>query len=360
MRFFSFIISTFLFAGLTAPTAAQHMVKPADPRIQYTGRISVEDQHIMMSWSGTSLRINFEGSQVKAVLMDEYGENYYNVIVDGRVVNVLDLDKGKKEYTLVAGLKAGKHTLELFKRTEWVFGRTWIYGLVLENANTLLTAPVVKKRKMEFYGDSITCGYGVEDTTGQDRGASPYENAYKTYAAITARYFNADYHSISRSGIGLTISWFPQIMPEMYNKLDPVDEKSNWDFSKYIPDVIVINLFQNDAGLTKATTIPEYKRRFGNTAPTAEYIVNAYVKFIKELRSKHPKAHIICVLGNMDASQTGSEWRGYVKQAAAGLKDARVHSLIFPYKKTPGHPSAAEQQAMADDLIKFIKEKVTW
>jgi hypothetical protein len=31
--------------------------------------------------------------------------------------------------------------------------------------------------------------------------------------------------------------------------LDPVDSTSKWDFSGYTPDVVVINLFQNDSWL---------------------------------------------------------------------------------------------------------------
>ena len=60
-----------------------------------------------------------------------------------------------------------------------------------------------------------------------------YENNYDAYAAITARHFNAQYHCTSKSGIGIMVSWFPLIMPEMYNRLDPTDSTSKWDFSKY-------------------------------------------------------------------------------------------------------------------------------
>ncbi|RYF49408.1 MAG: electron transporter RnfD, partial [Cytophagaceae bacterium] len=177
--------------------------------------------------------MNFKGTSAKATLKDERGENYFNVIIDGKVSSVLLLAKGKQEYTLASGLKPGAHTLELFKRTEWAMGKTWLYSFQFDINKVKLAAPKPKKRKIEFFGNSITCGYAVEDTTGQDRGSAPYENAYISYASITARHFNADLHSTSKSGIGVVISWFPLIMPEMYDRLDATDPDSKWDFSKF-------------------------------------------------------------------------------------------------------------------------------
>ena len=58
-------------------------------------------------------------------------------------------------------------------------------------------------RHIEFIGNSLTCGYGVE---GKDR-SEPYkaetENCNLSYATIIARYFNADYTLIAHSGRGV-------------------------------------------------------------------------------------------------------------------------------------------------------------
>lgn len=217
-----------------------------------------------------------------------------------------------------------------------------------------------KRRKIEFFGNSITCGYAIEDSSGKDRGTSPYENNYLSYAAITARHFDAEYYCTARSGIGVLVSWFPQIMPEMYNLLDASDPKSHWDFSKYTPDVVVVNLFQNDSWLVKSPTNEQFKARFGTTAPTEAQIIRAYADFIKTLRSTYPKAQIICALGSMDATATGSPWPGYIDKAVATLKDDRIYTHFFACKNTPGHPNIKEQQTMADDLIKFIDQKIEW
>lgn len=335
------------------------VIKNDNPGIRYMGRTSVKDGATILSWAGNSVCINFNGTSVVATLADEYGQSYYDIIIDGKVDKVIRVNQGKSNYILASGLAPGNHNLELYKRTEWVMGKTWFYQFEL-NGGKLLPPPPAKKRKIEFFGDSITCGYADEDTTGQDRGTSPFENNYLSYDALVARHYDAELSCIARSGIGLTISYYHQIMPEMYHLADGSDPNSEWDFSKFTPDIVVINLFQNDAGLAMRTELPEYKVRFGNTPPTPESIISAYQDFIKTIRSKYPQATIIGVLGSMDAAKEGSPWSGFIKKAVAGVNDKKVFAYIFKYKGTPGHPSVKQHQDMANELIKFIDQKVKW
>jgi len=354
-----FLIFQALLAGFL-PCAAQTRVGVADPHIRFSGRIAMTDSTAELAWSATSIVINFNGERIDAVLKDERSDNNYNVIVDGKVLNILHPQAAKKTYRLADNLKPGKHTLELFKRTEWAMGKTWFYGFELGDDEKLLPPPPGKKRKIEFFGNSITCGYADEDTTGKDRGTSPYENSYLSYASITARHFNAELHNTSKSGIGITVSWFPLIMSEMYDRLDATDPDSKWDFSKYTPDLVVINLFQNDSWIVKLPNNDQFKARFGATPPTPEFIINAYQQFVKSVRYKYPKAKIVCILGSMDATKAGSPWPGYIDKAVAGLSDKNIYTHFIPYKNTNGHPSAKEQQDMADDLIAFIEKNISW
>jgi lysophospholipase L1-like esterase len=359
MRKLFYVLLLSLF-GMLSCQAQKAAVKSTDSHIHYMGRVDTQAERAVLSWSGTSVKINFNGTGAKAVMQDERGDNYYNIIVDGKVLQKIHLDAAKKEYMLAENLSLGKHSLELFKLTEWAHGKTWFYGFNLNGDAKLLTAPAIKKRKVEFFGNSITCGYAVLDTTGQDRGSAPYEDNYKSYAAITARHFDAEYHCTARSGIGIMASWFPLIMPEMYNRLDASNPQSSWDFKRFTPDVVVINLFQNDAALVNRPEHEQFKTRFGTTKPTAAFIIKAYENFVTTIRSQYPKAQIICALGSMDASRTNAPWAGYIKQAVSNLNDENIHSLIFPVKSTPGHPNAKEQQDMANQLIVFINKTVKW
>ena len=330
-----------------------------DKHISYLGRIAFKNDAAELSWPGTSVTINFQGTGISAQVKDGDTANYYNVIIDNDSIYKIHFDTIKKTYSLASHLSYGKHSIQLFKRTEWDKGKTWFYGFEFNEKIKLLEPSQPPKRKIEFYGNSITCGYAIEDTVN-DSYVGYYENSYDAYAAITARHFNAQYYLIAKSGIGITISWFPLLMHEMYDRLDPTDPASKWDFSKYTPDVVVINLLQNDYWLVNKPDHEQFKYRFGTTPPGEAYIIQAYKNFVQSIRNKYPEAQIICMLGNMDITRKGSPWTGYVQKAIALLNDKKIFTFFVPYKETPGHPKREEQKELAGSLIAFINEHIKW
>ena len=333
----------------------------SNPEIEYWGRIDTTGiDGAELYWSGTSVKINFEGESIHALLKDESGDNYFNVIIDNESLFILRPDTIKQYYQLASQLSGGSHSVEIFKRTEWNRGKTIFFGFKIGNKPELLSKSTPKKRKIEFYGNSITAGYAVEDTTGSDSPDSTYTNNYLSYSAITARNFDAEYQCICRSGIGITISWFPLIMSDIFDRLNPADSASKWDFSLFTPDVVVINLFQNDSWLVKRQDRAEFEKYLGNKVLNDHFFISSYQQFVSGIRDRYPKAKIICILGTMDATKEGSAWSGYIEQAVANMKDENIYSHILPYKGTPGHPSKKEQQEMANSLSKFIEENIEW
>lgn len=336
-------------------------ISSSNPEIEYWGRIDTSKvEGAELYWSGTSIRLNFDGESIHGLFKDESGDNYYNVIIDNDIVVILRPDTTKRYYQLASQLPKGEHSVEIFKRTEWNKGKTIFYGFQMGNNSKLLPKSTPKKRRIEFYGNSITAGYAVEDTSGRDNPDSTFTNNYLSYAAITARHYDAEYQSICRSGIGITISWFPLTMPEMYDRLIPTDSTSKWDFSLFNPDIIVVNLFQNDSWLVNKPEREEFKKNFGGKAPDDEYIINAYQQFVGNLREHYPSSSIICMLGNMDATKQGSIWIDYIKKAVAKLNDKNIYTHFIPFKESQGHPTIKEQEEMANSLIQFIDENIEW
>jgi len=355
---FPFIL-VFLITGCI-PEADLTSVNPDNEMIRYTGRINFEDEMAPeIYWPGTQIEITFKGEELRAKLKDEKGENYFNIVIDDDSVRYVRLDTIERLYTLAKGLPDGKHNIKLIKRTEWDLGKTWFLGFEITNGK-LMQMPERNRRIIEFFGNSITAGYAIEDLTGGDSPDSIYTNNYKTYGAITARRFNADYYGTVRSGIGIMISWFPLIMPEMWDRLDPTDPASKWDFSKVQPDLVVVNLFQNDSWLVHMPEEPTFEQRFGNEAPDEEKIISSYVDFISKLRGVYPETPIICALGSMDATREGSPWPGYVTTAVENLDDQELYTLFFPYINKPGHPRVEDNRKMADQLISFIEDTFNW
>ncbi len=338
---------------------SQQFISFNDKHISYEGRIPFTSDAAELMWPGTYVTINFIGTGISGIFKDQDTSNYYNIIIDKKNIQKFQFDTLKKTVVLAEGLPYGKHSLQLFKRTEWDKGKTWFYGFVENSKTKLLKSDKLPKRKIEFFGNSITCGYAIYDSA-KDFPYGYYENNYDTYAALTARHFNAQYHCTSKSGIGIMVSWFPLIMPEMYNRIDPTDSSSKWNFSKYTPDVVVINLFQNDSWIVTMPENDQFKKRFGNKPPDESQIIDAYKSFVQTIRSTYPKASIICMLGNMDITKKGSPWPSYVQTAVDELHDKKIFTYFAPYKNTNGHPKVKEQLTMAHGLIKFIDEHIKW
>jgi hypothetical protein len=330
-----------------------------DKSITFEGRIgdNSKEKAKEIYWSGTSIKLNFKGTALKVILNDENGLNYFNVILDGKPIDVLKLSKGLSTYTLVDSLKNKEHSLELTKRNEWTYGTTLFYGFEL--SGIVLAPDNQKKLFIEFYGDSITVGHGNEDGfSGSDRNDGNVTNNYNSYAAITARNLNASYSCIARSGIGVTVSWFNMIMPEMYYRLNPNNPESNWDFSKKQPDIVVVNLFQNDSWLHKRPRHKEFKRRFGNKKPSEIEIIAAYSNFIKRIRSHYANASIVCLLGNMDITKENSPWPNYVKKTVEKLNDSNIYSCFVPFKKSKKHPRVKDHKIISNYLTSLIINKI--
>jgi hypothetical protein len=337
---------------------ATRIINPDNDSIRFVGRIDHKEDSVKIFWSGTSVSFRFRGTAAKVWLKDEHGQNYFNVIIDGDSLRYFKSNSRKGFHTLVENLSPGEHTIDLVKRTEWDKGSIWVFGFWIDGK--LLKLPEPNKRVMEFFGDSITAGYAIEDNTGGDSPDSIFTNNYYTYGAITARHFKADCYQTVKSGIGITISWFPLVMEEMYDRLDPSDAASRWSFGKVQPDVVVINLFQNDSWLIKMPDHPSFKQRYGNKAPSDEDLVNAYYSLLKKIRAVYPQSHIVCCLGSMDAVKEGAPWPGYVTAAVARMVDKKVMTHFFPYSGKGGHPRISDNRKMADSLIAFIEANIKW
>jgi hypothetical protein len=214
---------------------------------------------------------------------------------------------------------------------------------------------------MEVIGDSITCAYGNDISTDDPTHMhfhSKNENAYMSYAMITARALSAQVNIVAASGRGMYRNWdSAQIptMPQIYPLVIPSDPTILWDFTRYVPDVVVINLGTND--FSPGTWDREQYRK-------------TYVDFLKRLRSNYPLAFVIVAIGPMmsDAFPPG-------KQALTSIRDD-VHSILatwgdtncqfleFPTQTAPygedWHPSIETHIRMAGYLTRAIRQKMSW
>lgn len=351
-------IFVILFITQFTNTYALVTITADNPYFQYTGRIDFTDiNQPKMFWAGTYIKINFEGPIVFIQLDDQTGQSYYNVFIDDNFSNpkLIDCQAGAHNYLVSASLTDTIHSLLIFRRTEASTGSTKFLGIQINDGKTVFEPSPRPNRKILFYGNSITCGMGNEapDASGDDN--MLHENNFLSYGAITARNLNAEYMAISKSGIGVMISWFDMVMSDYYYRLNPDDPNSNYDFNLFVPDVVVINLLQNDSWLIgNLVPVPDSSQR-----------VQAYMDFVRLIRSHHQNAFIVCALGSMDATKIGSPWPGYITEAVHNLEiedgDTLLGTHFFPFDPTwTKHPRVRHHQKMADSLTAYINSKMGW
>ncbi len=347
--------------GMQVLAHALVAVPGSHPQFQLTGRIDFADPaRPKLAWPGSSVSGTFTGSYLAITLDDVQGRNFYNLFIDGDFSNpmVIACTQGRQTYVLNRRLKPGSHTFLLTKRTEGEEGDTFFEGVQLAEGHTLLAPPPRPSRRIEFFGDSITSGMGNEAPDEAPDDVSAQKNQFLAYSAVTARQLGAEMHATSQSGIGVMASWFDFTMFDFFDQLSPSGNNTSvWDFSRWTPDVVVINLLQNDKWLIDVHHVlkPE---------PSQAQRVQAYVRFVKRIRATYPKAYVVCVLGSMDATAPGSSWPAVVSEAVRQIKAEnpaeKMDTLFFEFTGFGKHPRVRHHQANADKLTAFIKQKMGW
>lgn len=325
------------------------IITPENSGLYYIGRIDRKEPGApRFIWQGTELRFGFSGRRLGFRFSDAWGQNFYNVIIDGRVNLLRLVEGGSHDYLLDEALPEGRHEVVLFKRTEAMFSNAVFRGLILERGAEMGSKSEPLPLAIEFYGDSITAGACNEDPAADQYDDYSTHNNYRSYGAITARNLNAEYVNIAVSGTGICYSWNPVLMPEVYDKLYPDNTSERYDFSGRKPDIVLLNLGQNDYG---------YPNSLGKPFPSD--FAEKYTKLVRNLRGLYPHARIICAIGGMSAYRESPDLQAAFNKAVELLKsgDDRIYSFVFTaYTNT--HPRVDTHAKLAAELTRFIKRVV--
>jgi len=313
----------------------------------------------VFAWPGTAIALRFTGTAIGVTLTDggsnsSNGYNVFEVVLDGKHT-VLTLQPGMKKYALGSGLAAGAHDLLLYRRTEASFKETTFNGFDVASSAYLPASPV-PTRRLEVIGDSISAGYGNEGVN-PCAFTSATENHYLSYEALAARALNAELYTEAWSGIGMLRNYegtTSDVMPDRYPRTLPERGTSSWDFGRFVPDAVVINLGTND---------------FAKGDPGVAF-QSAYLKFVSDLRVHYPSARFFLALGPMLSSADYPKASSYLKAVIAeratagdknltllefGLQDATADGLGCDY-----HPSLKTHQKMADKLQAALEADLAW
>ena len=334
-------------------SGALPLIESDNKNIQYVGRFDFTDPKKPKVWTpGAYVQARFQGTSCELVVNDEmrYGSthNYLEIAVDDRPpVRVQTTDKANV-ISVAAGLPPGAHTVTICKDTESEMGYLEFVGFRCE-ALLPLRLPT---RKIEFIGDSITCGAGSDLSVIPCGKGSWYDqhNAYLSYGPTTARALHAQWHLSSVSGIGLMHSCcdMKATMPDVFGSLNLRDTSLPWDFRHYQPDVVTVCLGQND----------------GEQDPVM--FRDHYVQFLHQIRRDYPKAQIVCLTSPMGDDKLTAYLKDNLTQVVDtmhGSGDKNVQAFFFSRSYNNGcggHPDTAQHQQIAAELTAYLRLARHW
>lgn len=218
--------------------------------LQYSGRIDFEDPAApVFVYAGSWVKMAFTGSSVSVLLENRhsYFRNDMGYFLDGVQGRFRLHDDGELHvYEIGSNLSGGKHELLLFKRMDACHHAVF-RGFDLEENGAVLPLPPKPERRLEVFGDSVSCGEvsevveyaGKSDPEGHD---GVYSNSWYSYSWMAARKLNAELHITAQGGAALMdgTGWFhgPAYlgMESIYDKTaynPDIGAVKQWDFKAW-------------------------------------------------------------------------------------------------------------------------------
>ena len=326
--------------------------------VKTIGRTYYEDGVRYFSHSGSGIEFLCRGEYAVINIVDDSQGRYYGVhkarfaiYKNGEAIVDETLAEAEKSYHIVLDGYETDSVITVLKLSEAQYSSMGI-GEIAVYGKTKIVPTEDKPLKIEFIGDSITCGYGIDEENPRGYFSTATENFTKTYAYLTAEKLGADYSAVCFSGYGVYSGYTSNGVRNSHDVLPNFYEQScflyggreiYWDFTEFQSDIIVINLGTNDASYC------------GSSLSGRQEFTRRYTDFIKQVRIHNPYAYIMCILGDMNNSMYSC-----IEQAVSNYindtRDNRVVSESILYRMDindiviNGHPGYLSNLNAANDL----------
>ncbi|HET7458899.1 MAG TPA: GDSL-type esterase/lipase family protein [Gemmatimonadaceae bacterium] len=337
----------------------------ASDRVLVMGRHVDEGGAVGFAASGVTFFMKFRGTSMDIELEDERRDstthNWFTVVVDGGEPVRLRTSPSQRRYTLASGLPLGVHTIALSKATEGQNGR---HRLIDVHTGELLVPDPLPERRIEFVGNSITSGYGLDPRPLACDAGTWYDqtHAWLAYGPRVARRVNAQWMLSSVSGIGMHRNWNSDApaMPRVYGGvyMEYADTLSAWDFARYTPDLVVVALGTNDFSDGGGKT--------PRPALDGPAFVRDYTRFVAGVRARYPRARLLLLTSPTIDSTRNARLGDYLRQviaARAAAGDSALATYAWKGRYVAGcngHPGLEEHVRMADELEPVVRAAMGW
>ena len=335
-----------------------------DATVRPVGRTLFYDDVRWFSMSGCGVEFSCvaEWAEVTLTVAQSYAVAYNHrprvaVFVNGTMTDEATLDQEFTTIRLDLSSVEGEAVVKVIKLTESMYSCAGVSGIRVCSASSV--APTLQPDMLlEFIGDSITAGYGLDAPNEWGQFSTRTENYMGTYAYLTGQALGAESYAIAFSGYGVLSAFTDNgvirpdyVLSKRYDKtlttlILPPEVSDVWTFERPKPTMIVINLGTNDAS-------------YCYTADRRAAFVQAYVELLRLVRGYNPGVPIICVLGDMNNSMFP-----YIEQAVAQFRsetdDTMVTTATLSFEMerlgatTNGHPNRDSNELAAETLTRFL------
>lgn len=297
--------------------------------LKVTGRHEVKGDTVLVGWNGFKIEGNFTGTKL-GFQMKGPGQDF-NVWIDQKPVKYADTSRKyltPESSGLVwidTNLQDGTHSFALQKRNEG--GITAFWGVALSESGGLLAPMASSSRRVEFFGDSYSAGYGLESPTRDCSGADirRYSNSSITFPVLYANMQNADLHLQAVSGLGIVRNYGgAQIapMPTYVPLAQPQLGSSAYDLSSWKPKVVVVSLGTNDF-----STLVKTDELWGNANNLKTAYKMEYHRLLDTLRQVYGGVVFILVQQSNYAAFSAALNEVYAEERAAGYNN--IYKVLF-------------------------------
>jgi len=333
----------------------------SDSRLSYSGRIDKRDsERPEFVFPATSLAFCFWGRKASLMVtnISTCQDNYVGAIVDGVQKKWRIEGRGSTCLVILKEQEDREHQVLFFKRQDSCHEMI-IESLELSEGSLLLETGKKPSRRIEIYGDSVSAGEVSEaaEYVGKPdpEHKGEYSNSWYSYGWIAARKLGAELHNISQGGIPLLNGngWVePPVYPGMEYMWDKIHyhpalgEPAVWDFSCFVPHVVIVAVGQNDSH-------PDDYMKTDPRGMRAGYWRYRYKCWIQDIRRKYPGAVILLATTILEHSR---EWDEAIEMVCRELKDNRIRHFLYRRNGcgTPGHIRISEAEEMAEELVDYI------
>ena len=324
-------------------------------------RTVVQDDVLWLVQSGSAAEFTVSGKSASLTLTGSSGINNdeehrprYAVYIDDKQFCDVVMDKPEETISLWEDT-VKTAAVKVMLLSEAMFGGVGIRSVNVNSSSVQPVTPLsAAPLTIEFIGDSITCGYGVESDSPSEPFMTSTENFSKSYAYLAAKSLGADYTTCCYSGYGIVSGYTGdgnknanELLPDCYELSSKFDDYgTDWAFPEQC-DVVVINLGTNDFNYVSQ-----------DLEVRGSEFVDSYKTFLKTVREKRPNAAIICTVGTMG----GDDVYELIEQAVAELNDEKITTYFSQPQSmrdgmgANGHPSKRTQQNSADILADKIRK----